>query len=125
VSFWDIIWFIIVSFVFVAYLMTLFSILVDVFRDREVSGVKKAVWLFFLIFFPLVTALVYLVVRGDGMARRQEQSARQVVAAQEAYIASVAGATSPADQIERAKVLLDAGTITSEEYARLKAKALA
>jgi len=71
-SFWDIIWFIIVSFAFIAYLMIMFNILGDLFRDDSVSGWLKAVWIVCLIFLPFITALVYLIARGGGMARRHE-----------------------------------------------------
>lgn len=124
-SFWDVIWFIIVSFVFIAYLMVLFNIVIDLFRDREVSGVKKAIWMVCLIIFPFITAVIYLIARGKGMAERQDSAIRSAVAAQDSYIKSVAGSTSPADQIAQAKALLDAGTISQDEFDKLKAKALA
>jgi hypothetical protein len=124
-SFWDIIWFIIVSFAFIAYLMILFNILGDLFRDKSVSGGVKAVWVVCLIFFPLITALVYLITRGGGMAERSAAAVGQMQEAQDAYIKSVAGTSSPADQIAQARALLDAGSINQEEYEALKAKALA
>ena len=65
-SFWDVVWFIVISFAFVAYLMVMFSILTDLFRDRETNGWVKAVWILCLIFLPFATALVYLIVRGRG-----------------------------------------------------------
>jgi uncharacterized membrane protein len=124
VDFWDVIWFIIVSFAFIAYLIVLFNIVTDLFRDRDLSGLWKAVWIVCLIFLPFLTALIYLIARGRGMAERQAQAISAAVAAQDAYIKSVA-ATSPADQIAQAKGLLDAGTITQAEFDAIKAKALA
>ena len=124
-SFWDVVWFIIISFAFVAYLMFMFSIIADLFRDREVSGVMKAVWMIALIFLPFLTALVYLIVRGNGMAERNMRSAEAMRKEQDAYIREVAGASSPADEIARAKALLDAGSISETEFQGLKAKALA
>ena len=109
--------------ILISYLMVLFSIIGDVFRDRELSGGAKALWVFCLIFFTFITALVYLVVRGKGMNERSEAQAAQAREAANNYIRSVAG--SPADEIGRAKALLDAGTITADEYSSLKAKALA
>jgi predicted PurR-regulated permease PerM len=123
-SFWDIIWFIIVSFAFIAYLMIMFNILTDLFRDRSTSGGVKAVWVVCLVFFPLITAVVYLVVRGGGMAQRQATAFDAAKSAQDDYIKNVAGA-SPAQHIAEAKGLLDAGTISQEEFESLKAKALA
>lgn len=123
-SFWDIIWFIIVSFAFVAYLMILFNIVTDLFRDKSVSGGMKAVWMIGLVFLPFLIAVIYLIVRGKGMAERQGQAYQEVRAAQDDYIRSVAG-SSPAEEIAKAQQLLDAGTITPEEFAALKAKAVA
>lgn len=116
------IWYALMFVVFISYLLALFSIVGDLFRDRELSGGWKAVWIFFLVFFPFITALVYLIARGGGMAKRAEAQAVQAKQATEEYIRSVAG--SPADEIARAKALLDSGTISAEEYAALKAKAL-
>lgn len=123
-SVWDAIWWILTVFIFVAYLLALFSILTDLFRDRELKGVFKAIWLIFLVFLPFLTALVYLVVRGNGMAKRSAARAQQMQTAADDYIRTVAG-TSPADDIARAKELLDAGTINADEFASLKAAALA
>lgn len=123
-SFWDVVWFIFISFAFVAYLMVMFSIIADLFRDRETSGFVKAVWIVALIFLPLITALVYLVARGRGMAERSAQNAAEMQQAQESYIRGVAGESSPADQIAKAKAMLDSGVISQSEYDRLKEKAL-
>ncbi|MFC5264739.1 SHOCT domain-containing protein [Kribbella qitaiheensis] len=125
-SFWDIIWFIIVSFAFIAYLMVLFNILTDLFRDRDVSGWVKAIWVICLIIFPFLTALVYLIARGRGMAERQAAAWGSARAAQDEYIKSVAGSSaSPTAQIAQAQELLTAGTISQAEFDTLKAKALA
>ncbi len=124
-SFWDVVWFIFISFAFVAYLMVMFSIITDLFRDRETSGWAKAVWIVLLIFFPLITALVYLIVRGSGMTERSMQSAAAMKEQQDAYIQEVAGKASPVDQVAKAKAMLDAGAISQSEFDALKAKALA
>lgn len=126
-SFWDIVWFIIISFAFVAYLMVLFNILADVFRNKESSGLTKALWMLFLVVAPFLTAIVYLVTHGQGMAERQLAAQRQAMEAQSAYIKSVAGGSgpSPVDQIVQAKALLDANAISQEEFEAIKAKALA
>lgn len=123
-SFWDIIWWFLAVFIFIAYLFALFAIILDIFRDPKLSGWAKAIWLIFLIFFPLITALVYLIARGRGMGDRQAAQAIAYKNAQDDYIRSVAG-SSPADQIAQAKALLDAGAISPAEYEHLKAKALA
>lgn len=122
-SFWDIIWWFLWAFVFVAYLFVLFAIISDLFRDHKLNGWWKALWIVLLIFFPFITALVYLIARGRGMAERGAAQARDMQRAQDQYIRSVAAA-SPADEIAKAKALLDAGTITEAEYDALKARAL-
>jgi len=124
-SFWDIGWFIIISFAFIAHLMVLFSILGDLFRDQETSGVVKAVWILALIFLPFLTALIYLVARGHGMADRSAKTAAAMKAQQDAYIRQTAGTTTPADQIVQAQELLSKGAISQSEFDALKAKALA
>ena len=123
-NFWDILWLIFSTFVFIAYILILFQIVVDLFRDHELGGGFKALWIIGLIFVPLLTALIYIVARGRGMAERQRAALQRAKSDTEAYIKGVAG-KSPADQIADAKALLDAGTINADEFARLKAKALA
>ncbi|MBB3041605.1 PLDc N-terminal domain-containing protein [Nocardioides sp. LMS-CY] len=124
-SFWDFFWFIISFFLLMAYLVVLFQILTDLFRDKGTSGWMKAVWVFFLIILPLITSLVYLIARGHGMAERNVAAMKAAQADTDAYIRSVSsGAGSPAEEIARAKALLDAGTINQAEYESLKAKAL-
>jgi hypothetical protein len=123
-SFWDVVWFIFISFAFVAYLMVMFSIISDLFRDRNVSGAAKAVWVVALIFLPLLASLVYLITRGRGMAERAARSAEVGKQQQDAYIRQVAGQTTPTDQIAQARALFDAGVISQSEYDALKSKAL-
>ena len=122
-NFWDFIWLILSTFVFVAYLLILFQIVADLFRDSELGGGSKALWLIGLIFVPMLTALIYVITRGTGMANRQRAAIERSKSEAESYIRQVAG-KSPADQIADAKALLDAGTINQEEFAKLKAKAL-
>lgn len=123
-SFWDILWFICISYLFIAYLMLLFSVFGDLFRDRETSGLMKAAWSLALIILPFLTLLLYMVIRGRGMAERSMAAAAAAQQAQDAYIKQVAAA-SPADQISEATRMLEQGVITQEEYERLKQKALA
>ncbi|MEI5673453.1 MULTISPECIES: PLDc N-terminal domain-containing protein [unclassified Nocardioides] len=125
-SFWDFFWFTVSFFLLMAYLVVLFQVITDLFRDRDTSGLVKAVWVFFLVVLPLLTSLVYLVARGQGMAERSAAAARRAQDATEDYIRSVsAGSTSPADEIARAKALLDERVIDQREFEGLKARALA
>jgi membrane protein implicated in regulation of membrane protease activity len=123
--FWSILWF---YFLFL-WIMVLFHILGDLFRDHTLSAVTKTLWVLFLVFLPFLAALVYLLTRGKGMAERAAARQQQAQEQFEGYVRSVAtpgdAAASPAEQIARAKELLDAGTIDQAEFDRLKAKALA
>jgi predicted ferric reductase len=124
-NFGDFFWLLIWSFFFVFYLMILFHILGDLFRDKDLSGWWKAVWIIALIVFPFLTALIYLIARGKGMAERQAGEIQEAQAATDSYIQQVASQGNPANQIATAKGLLDDGTITQAEFDRLKASALA
>ena len=118
--FWLLIWW----FLFFAYLVILFQIIGDLFRDHALSGWWKALWIIGLIAIPFLIALIYIIARGKGMAERQLQAVQQAKSDTDTYIREVAG-KSPAEHISDAKALLDAGTIDANEFAQLKAKALA
>ncbi|MCH9667252.1 MAG: PLD nuclease N-terminal domain-containing protein [Actinomycetia bacterium] len=123
-SFWDYFWSALVIFAFIAYLLILFNILVDLFwRDHKTSGWVKAIWVVFLILVPYLTALVYLIARGQGMAERAREEALQAKEQTDDYIKQAAG-RSPAQEIADAKALMETGTITPAEFEALKAKAL-
>lgn len=123
-NFWDILYLIASTFLFFAYLIILFHIVVDLFRDSELAGGYKALWLIGLVVLPFLTALIYVLTRGKGMAERQRTALQRAKSDTDAYIREVAG-KSPAEQIADAKALLDAGTINQVEFDRLKEKALA
>jgi predicted PurR-regulated permease PerM len=128
VSFIDIFWSILWFFFLFIWIMILVHILSDLFRDHTLSGGAKTLWVLFLVFLPFLAVLVYMFTRGKGMAERAAGRQQQAQEQFEGYVRTVAtssDATSPADQIARAKQLLDAGTIDQAEFDRLKAKALA
>ena len=117
-SFWFFIW--------IAALMVWFRCLFDMFGDRTLSGWGKAGWACLMIFVPWLGAIIYLIARGRSMSERQLEAAAQMQAAQETYIKQVASTpVDSAEQITKAKTLLDSGTITQAEFDSLKAKALA
>jgi len=127
VSFIDIFWSMLEFFFLFIWIIILFHVLGDLFRDHSLSAVTKTLWVLFLVFLPFVAAFVYLIVRGQGMAERsaaQQQRAQEQFAG---YLRNVAanGDATPTEQITQAKELLDAGTIDRSEFDRLKAKALA
>ena len=123
-NFWDMVLLMVSTFFFIAYLVIMFQIVVDLFRDQELGGGSKVLWVIGLIFIPMLTAIVYIVARGKGMAGRQRASVQKAKSDTETYIKTVAG-KSPAADIAEARALLDAGTVNAEEFAKLKAKALA
>ena len=112
-------------FLFFAWFMCLFWVYGDIFRSKDLSGVAKTLWVLFVLFTFWLGLLVYVLVRGKGMQERQLEQAREMRAAQTGYIQSVAGSTTATEQITSAKALLDAGTITPDEFNALQAKALA
>ena len=120
---WQFFWLFFWSFAFIAYLMAIFAVIGDLFRDHSLNGWLKALWIIFLIFLPFLTVLVYLIARGQSMAERSQRDAANAQRSTNEYIREVAGSSS-ADEIAKAKALLDAGTITTDEYAALKARAL-
>lgn len=123
-NFLETLWSIIIFFLFLSYLILLFQIVADLFRDHKLSGWMKVLWIIGLVVVPFLTALVYIIARGPGMAQRNMAQLNEAQKQTEEYLRSVAGTKSPAEQIADAKALLDDGTITESEYAQLKSKAL-
>ena len=121
-SFLTFLWSLIVIFFMVTFFMLLFQVIGDLFKRHDASGGKKALWVIFLVIFPFIGILVYYVTNGSGMAERATKSAQRSQEAFDSHVRDVAGGS--ADQIEKAKQLLDGGAITQAEYETLKAKAL-
>jgi hypothetical protein len=124
-TFWDAMWSLLVFFLWVAWFILLFHIVIDVFRRDDASGWKKAAWLVFILFVPFLGVFVYLILNSDDMARRGMREAAASRAEMNEYVRSVAGSGGAASEIERAKGLLDSGAITQAEFEAIKAKALA
>ena len=122
-NFWDIFWWFFIVYALFAFLYALFIVIADLFRDHELSGWWKAIWIIFLAFVPFLTLLVYMIARGKGMVERAGERARKDQEASDAYIRQVATA-SPTEEIAKAKALLDAGTISPEEFERIKSSVL-
>jgi hypothetical protein len=121
--FLNILWSMIIFFAWVIWIWIMIIILSDVFRRRDISGWGKAAWIVFLIVLPFLGVLVYLIAQHDGMAQRSEEAAKGQKAQFDDYVRNVGGGS--AAEIEKAKQLLDSGAITQDEFAALKAKALA
>jgi hypothetical protein len=108
-------------FLFVAWIMVLFTIIGDLFRDHQLSGWWKAVWILFLIFVPFLTALVYLIVRGHGMRERSVKEQADIQRHFDQYVRETAG-TTPVDELHKLNDLKEKGAISNEEFERMKAK---
>ena len=106
-------------FFLVIWVWILITIMIDLFRDHELSGWAKAAWVFFLIFVPFITALIYLIARGKGMRERAIAQQAEMQKASEQYIKKVAG-TSPVDELHKLNDLKEKGAITQAEYDKLK-----
>jgi len=118
---WSLLWF----FLFFMWIMLLFNVFGDLFRDRSLSGIAKAAWILFLIVTPYLGVFVYLIARGGSMAERQMAQAEKQEAAVRQYIQGAAGTTSVADEITRLAQLKDQGLLTEAEFTAQKAKLLA
>jgi len=119
----DFLWSLLVIFFMVVYFMMLFHVIVDVFRRKDASGGKKALWLLVLLIVPLVGLLAYMITNGEGMTARSVQDVQRSQQQFDDHVREVAGGS--AGEIERAQSLLDRGTISQAECERVKAKALA
>ena len=124
-NFGEFLWSLIVIFFMICYFMILFSVIVDLFRNDQMSGIMKAIWIILLIVLPLLALLVYVIVYHKGMTDRNVKSAEQYQQAQADYVKSLAGSGSAADQIAKAQELLTSGAINQQEFDTMKAKALA
>jgi hypothetical protein len=112
----DLLWSLLVLFVMVHVLIATFVVIVDVLRSDDLSNVAKAAWMVALVVFPIVTLVVYLLLRGDGIGTR--------VLAREKALPPPPPPASATTHLREAKALLDEGAITDDEYARLKAQIL-
>ena len=108
-------------FFFIIWIWIFVAIVVDLFRDHELGGFSKALWLLFLIVIPFLSAFVYLIARGHGMRDRAIAEQAEIVKAQNAYIRDVAG-SSPADELTKLHDLKEKGAISQAEYDAAKAK---
>ncbi len=111
-------------FMFMIWFWLLIVVFGDIFRDHELSGGAKAAWSIFVIILPYLGIFVYLIARGHGMAARSQSAQAEQKAAFDSYVRETAGSANPADQIAKAKGLLDSGAITQEEFDTIERNAL-
>jgi Short C-terminal domain/Phospholipase_D-nuclease N-terminal len=125
ISFGELLLFTLEIFFFVIWVWILITILSDLFRDHELSGWAKAAWVFFLVFIPFLTALIYLIARGAGMRDRTIKAQADAKKHFDEYVREQAHAGSPADELHKLAELKDKGALSGEEFERAKAKLLA
>jgi hypothetical protein len=118
IGFWDILWAMVVFYFWFMLIWIWISLVGDIFRRNDLSGVSKALWLLVLFVLPLIGALIYMIARPKVTA----QDVAMITAADAAQ--NAAAAITPADQIEKLNQLLQAGAISVPEYEALKKKAL-
>lgn len=123
--FLDVLWTMLVFFLWVSWFLLLFRIVGDVFRRQDINGGKKTLWLIFLLFVPFIGVFAYLIANADDMARRQAQEVQAAQSQLDDYVRTTAGSGGAAAEIDRAKQLLDSGAITQAEFEAIKVKALA
>lgn len=125
ISFGEILLITLEIFFFVIWIWILITILTDLFRDHELSGWSKAAWVFFLVFIPFLTALIYLIVRGSGMRDRTIKAQADAKKHFDEYVREQAHAGSPADELHKLNELKEKGALSPEEFEKAKAKLLA
>jgi len=123
--FLEVLWDMLIFFAWVIFIWIAITVLIDVFRRQDISGWGKAAWTIFVVLLPWIGVLVYLIVNHEGMAERRYREAATAQAQFDDYVRTAAGSAGAAGEIEKAKQLLDAGTITPQEFEAIKAKALA
>jgi hypothetical protein len=119
--FWSMLWF----FMFIIWIWLLITIFADIFRNKEMGGFPKALWILFVIITPFLGVLIYLIVHGNDMQKRaMDQSAQQAKMNRE-YIQEVSGSSGGADELAKLADLKEKGVLTDDEFAAQKAKLLA
>jgi hypothetical protein len=122
--FLNILWTTLIFFAWVIFIWIAITVLIDVFRRRDISGWGKAAWVIFVVILPWIGVLVYLIANHDSMAERRMKEVQTSQAQFDEYVRKTAGTGGAAAEIEKAKQLLDTGTITQAEFDAIKAKAL-
>ena len=109
---------------FVIWIWILFTIIGDLFRDHDMSGWAKGIWIIFLVFIPYISMLVYLIARGSGMRERTIQAQSEAKQHFDSYVQEQAH-TSPADELHKLNDLKEKGALSPAEFDQAKAKLLA
>jgi hypothetical protein len=123
--FLDVLWTMLIIFAWVIWFWLLITVFSDLFRRSDTSGFAKVLWIIFVIILPFLGVFIYLIANHEGMTERSIKQAQAQQAQMDAYVKSVAASGGAADEIDKAKKLLDSGAISQAEFDSIKAKALA
>ena len=124
-TFWQVIWTMFIFFMWVIWIWLLIVVFSDLFRRHDTSGWAKAGWAVFIILLPFLGVFIYLIAQGKQMGERRMAEVQAAQQDMDPYVKQVAASADPAEQIAKAKQLLDSGAITQEEFEAIKRKALA
>lgn len=123
--FLDILWTMLIFFLWITWFWLLITVFADIFRRRDIGGGAKTLWLIFTIVLPFLGVFIYILTQHDKMAERNIDRAQAQQAQFDTYVRETAGSGGAAAEIEKAKALLDSGAITQAEFEAIKQKALA
>jgi hypothetical protein len=121
----EVFWTMLIFFAFFVWIWLLITVFSDLFRRNDISGWLKVAWIIFIIVLPYLGVFVYLIAQHKGLTERAIEQQETAKAQMDTYVRSVASESDPAEQIAKAKTLLDAGTISQSEFEQIKRKALA
>ena len=117
-------WSVLILFIWLAWFMLLFRVVVDIFRAKDMGGLAKACWLLFTAMVPFLGVFLYLIVRGNKLAENEMADAKAQQDAFAQYVQSVAGPTGTADELAKLADLKERGMLTDTEFAAQKARLL-
>jgi Short C-terminal domain len=123
--FLDVIWTMVIFFVWIAWFSLLFRVWGDIFRRHDLSGLGKTGWLIFTIVLPFLGVFIYLITQNEAMTQREIERAQAQRAQFDDYVRATSASGGATAEIEKAKKLLDTGAITQPEFDAIKQKALA
>jgi Short C-terminal domain/Phospholipase_D-nuclease N-terminal len=118
-------WTMFMFFIWFAWIILLFRVFGDIFRNDDMGGLAKGLWSIFVLFVPFLGVLIYLIAHGDGMAKRRIRDVQESEAAFQDYVRQAAGTTGgTADELARLSTLRTQGVLTDAEFEQQKAKLL-
>lgn len=122
----NVLWDMLIFFSWILWIWLLVVVYMDIFRRDDIGGGAKTAWVVFCLIVPFIGVFTYLITQGRGMGERRESDLRRQQADLDQYIRSAAatGSANGADQLAKAKSLLDSGALTPAEYEQMKRKVL-